>query len=55
MLANVDEIEPYMTRSLLLRFAEAVKSSPHLNETKKIIIDRLVQEIVDTWTSKNLV
>lgn len=55
MIQDVDEIEPYTTRQLLLRFAEAVKSSSHLNETQKIIIDRLVQEIVDTWTSRNLV
>lgn len=40
ILANVDELNPYMTRQLLLRFAQDVENSPHLNETKKRVIER---------------
>ena len=33
MLQNVDKLEPYMTRQLLIRFKQDMENSPHLNET----------------------
>lgn len=55
MLADVDKIEPYLTRNYLLKFAEDVRNSPNLCETKKVIIGRLIREIVETWVSEDFV
>lgn len=54
MLANVDKIDPY-ERQLLLVFKQAAENSPWLNETKKRIIERKLQEIVDVWTREDFV
>lgn len=54
MLANVDKIDAY-ERQLLLVFRQAVERSPWLNETKKRVIERKLQEIVDVWTSEDFV
>ncbi len=55
MLQNVDKLEPYITRQLLIRFKQDVDNSPHLCETKKRIIEHKLQEIVDVWTTKDFV
>ena len=55
ILQNVDALEPYMTRQLLFRFQQDMENSPHLCETKKRIIERKLQEIVDVWTTKDFV
>lgn len=54
MLANVDKMDPY-ERQLLLVFGQAAENSPWLNETKKRVIERKLQEIVDVWTKKDFV
>lgn len=54
MLSNVGEIDPY-ERQLLLVFKQAVERSPWLNETKKRVIERKLQEIVDVWTNEDFV
>lgn len=55
MLDGIDNVEPYMTRQLLLRFKQDMENSQHLCETKKRIIGRLLQEIVDTWNCEDYV
>lgn len=53
MLYHADDIDPY-DRQLIFVLANAVKISPWLNETQKLVIERKLQEIVDVWTSKEL-
>lgn len=53
MLRNVDKIQPW-ERQLLLVFKQAVDNSPYLTETKKMCIERCLQETVDIWTSEDL-
>lgn len=50
MLNNVDKIPAYERQHLLV-FRQDVDNSPHLNETQKRIIERKLQEIVDTWNA----
>ena len=52
MLYNADEIDPY-DRQLIFVLANAVKISPRLNETQKLVIENRLQEIVDVWTKKD--
>lgn len=52
MLQNVDKIPAYERQHLLV-FKRDVENSPHLNETQKLIIERKLQEIVDTWNAKD--
>lgn len=52
MLANVDGVQDTQAKMLLLRLKEAVEMSQYLNETQKCIAERLLQEIVNTWTCK---
>ena len=54
MLSNVDKIDAY-ERQMLLVFMQAVLNSPWLNETKKRVIERLLQQVVDVWTSEDFV
>ena len=54
MLQNIDEISPY-PRQLLVVFLQSAMNSPELNQTKKTIIENLCQQIVKTWTSRDLV
>lgn len=54
MLINVEAISPY-PRQLLLVFLQSVVNSPELNQTKKTVIENLCQQIVKTWTSKDLI
>lgn len=54
MLANMDKMDAH-ERNLLLVFLLAVQNSPWLNETKKRVIERLLQQVADVWTSENFV
>lgn len=53
MLYNADKIDAY-DRQLIFVLANAVKMSPHLDETQKLVIERKLQEIVYTWTKKEV-
>lgn len=50
MLQNVDKIPAY-ERQHLLTFKNDVDNSPYLNQTQKTVIERKLQEIVDTWNA----
>lgn len=52
MLYHADEIDAY-DRQRIFVLNDAVRDSPHLNETQKRVIERLLQEIVDAWTNKD--
>lgn len=52
MLYSTEPIDAY-DRQLLVTFANAVQRSPQLNETQKRVIERLLQQVVYTWTSKD--
>jgi hypothetical protein len=52
MLYNANEIDAY-DRQLIFVLNNAVNISPHLDQTQKETIERLLQEIVDTWTRRN--
>lgn len=54
MLQNVDNIPTYERQHLLV-FKQDVDNSPYLNETKKRIIERKLQEIVDTWNATDFI
>lgn len=51
MIVGVDSMHPY-ERMLLLNFKQAMERSPDLNETKKLVIEQKIQEIVKVWISK---
>lgn len=53
MLSGVDDIPSY-ERQLLLVTRQQLENSPYLNETKKRIIERKFQEIVDMYRCKEI-
>ena len=52
MLYHANEIDAY-DRQRIFVLNDAVRDSPWLNETKKRVIERKLQEIVDVWTSED--
>lgn len=54
MLKDVDKLDA-ISKMQLLVFKQTVESSPWLCETKKVVIERLLQQVVDVWTNENFV
>ena len=52
MLYKADEMDAY-DRQRIFVLNDAVRDSPRLNETQKLVIENRLQEIVDVWTKKD--